>query len=333
MVTLGELAAQLQAIARVAGVGLDQVHRHVEARPQLEAGLAGPEADAGGEAADADVLGAAGQRGAADVGLAALLASAADPFVGAELEGVQRRRHEEAVAPAVADLAVDAGADLEPGGRHDHGVDERALDAVVDRRLVTLVEDADRHQQHAGAHVEAARQQEVDVGLFELQLAALLEALDERVLELELADEADLRRELVRHEQHEAVEVQPPVRALELVVVEVHVARQARLRLMVVAVFRVLGPGGGATERDGQGHPGRARPREELFLITQNSNSEPPKAQGCQPPGLRPASSRPQPGISPPSARPLPTSPGPKPALRQASTGPLSAKWTSLYCS
>ena len=39
--------------------------------------------------------------------------------------------------------------------------------------------------------LNAARQQEVDVGLFQLQLAAFLEALDERVLELELADEAD----------------------------------------------------------------------------------------------------------------------------------------------
>ena len=86
---------------------------------------------------------------------------------------------------------MDAGADLEPRRRDDHRVDERPLDAVVDRRLVPLVDDADRHQQHAGADVERARQQEVDVGLLELELAGFLEALDEGVLELQLADEAD----------------------------------------------------------------------------------------------------------------------------------------------
>ncbi len=258
--------------------------------------------------------------GAADVGLAALLASVADAFGGVELEGVQRRRHEEAVAPAVADLAVDAGADFEPCRRHDHGVDERALDTVVDRRLVALVEDADRHQQHAGAHVEAARQQEVDVGLFQFQFAALFQALDERVLELEFTDEADLRGELVRHEQHEAVEVQPAVRALELVVVEVHVARQACLRLMVVAVVGSgLGPHGCPDEREGKSRPNHARQREELFLITQNSNSEPPKAQGCQQPSPRPASARPPPGLLPGSSRP-------PPGLSPTSSGPASGQ-------
>ena len=125
--------------------------------------------------------------------LAALLTSVADPFRGVELERVQRRRDEQPVAPAAADLAMDAGADFEPGRRDDHGVDERPLDTVVDRRLVALVEDADRHQQHAGAHVEAAGQQEVDIRLFELELAAFLEPLDEGVLQLELTDEADVR--------------------------------------------------------------------------------------------------------------------------------------------
>ena len=127
---------------------------------------------------------------------AALLPALANAFVGAELGGVERRHHVGAIAPAAADLAVHAGADLEPRGRDDDRVDERPLDAVEDRRLVALVDDADRHQQHAGADVEAARQQEVDVGLFELELAGFLEALDERVLELELADEADAVAEL-----------------------------------------------------------------------------------------------------------------------------------------
>ena len=42
--------------------------------------------------------------------------------------------------------------------------------------------------------LNAARQQEVQVRLFELDLARFLEALDERVFELQLADEANARR-------------------------------------------------------------------------------------------------------------------------------------------
>ncbi len=46
------------------------------------------------------------------------------------------------------------------------------------------------HQQHAGADVEGAREEKVEIRLFELELARFFEAFDERVLELELADEA-----------------------------------------------------------------------------------------------------------------------------------------------
>ena len=81
-------------------------------------------------------------------------------------------------------------------------------------------------EQHARADVERARQQEVDVGLLQLQLARLLEAFDEGVLELELADEADAVGELVRDQQHEAMEVELAVLELRLVVLEVHVARE-----------------------------------------------------------------------------------------------------------
>ena len=77
--------------------------------------------------------------------------------------------------------------------RDDDRVDEGTLDAVEDRRLVALVDDAHRHEQHAGAEVEGPRQQEVDVGLLEFEFAGLFEPLDEGVLELELADEADAR--------------------------------------------------------------------------------------------------------------------------------------------
>ncbi|MEO5819601.1 MAG: hypothetical protein ABIT71_03790 [Vicinamibacteraceae bacterium] len=173
---------------------------------------------------------------------------------------------------------MDAGADLEPRRRHDQGVDERALDAVVDRRLVAFVEDADRHQQHAGPDVEAPGEQEVDVRLFQLEFAALLEPLDESVLELQLTDEPDARRKLVRHEQDEAMEVEPAVGPLRLVVVEVHVAGQPRRRLMVVVGgLLALGLRGRGGERRSQGNPGGTRPRKEYFLTNQNSNSETPK--------------------------------------------------------
>ena len=114
--------------------------------------------------------------------------------------------------------------------RNDHRVDERPLDAVVDRRLVALVDDADRHQHHAGAHVEPPREQEIDVRLFELELAAFLEPFDERVLQLQLADEPDAIAEAVRDEQHEAVKIETAVLELGLVEVEVHVAGQRRAR-------------------------------------------------------------------------------------------------------
>ena len=173
--------------------------------------MAGPEARAGGQPANAGVLQAARHGRPADVGVRTLLPAVADAFFGGELARVQRRRDVRAIAPAASDFPVHAGADFEPGRRDDDRVDERPLDAVVDRRLVPLVDDADGHQHHAGAHVEAARQQEVDVGLLELQLARLFEPLDERVFELELADEPDAIAEAVGDEQHEAMEVEAAV--------------------------------------------------------------------------------------------------------------------------
>jgi hypothetical protein len=91
-----------------------------------------------------------------------------------------------------------------------------------------LVDDADRHQHHAGAHVEAAREQKVHIGLFELELALLFASLDERVLDFHLAHEADAIAERVGDQQHEAVEIERAVGELGLVVMEVHVAREIR---------------------------------------------------------------------------------------------------------
>ena len=71
-----------------------------------------------------------------------------------------------------------------------------------------LIDDPDRHQQHAGPEVEAARDQEVEIGLLELELAGFLQSFDEGVLQFELADKADAVREPVGDQQHEAVEVE-----------------------------------------------------------------------------------------------------------------------------
>ena len=59
--------------------------------------------------------------------------------------------------------------------------------------------------------LKRARQQEIDVGLFELELAGFFEPFDERVLELQLADEADAVAEAMRDQQDEAVEVEAAV--------------------------------------------------------------------------------------------------------------------------
>ena len=103
---------------------------------------------------------------------------------------------------------MNPGARFEPGRRHDDGVDERPLDAVEHRRLVPFVDDADRHEQHPGAEVEGGVDEEIEIGLLELEFSAFLEALDDRVLDLQLADEAQAIGKAVREQQHEPVEVE-----------------------------------------------------------------------------------------------------------------------------
>ena len=57
--------------------------RHLESRPELEAGVARPETGAHGQAANAGVLQAAGHGWTADVGVGSLLPAVADAFLGA----------------------------------------------------------------------------------------------------------------------------------------------------------------------------------------------------------------------------------------------------------
>ena len=159
-----------------------------------------------------------------------MLLAFANALFRAELRGVERRHDVDAVTPSASHFAVNAGTNVEPRGGNDHGVDERTLDAVEHGRLVPLVDDAHRHEQHAGAHVERASDQEIEIRLLDLELTALLEALDDGVLDFDFADEPEPRVELVRDEQDEAVEVERAVPKLWLVEVELHVARQRRRR-------------------------------------------------------------------------------------------------------
>lgn len=154
-----------------------------------------------------------------------------------------------------------AGPDLEPRRRQQDRIDQRALDAVVDGRFVALVDDAKRHQEHARTQVEPARQQEVDVGLFELEFAPVrLKTLDKRVLQFQFADESHAARVLVGDEQDKPVEIEDAVGLGVLGVVDVHVAgdpgRRTRLGY-----------------RLGNGHLGKAarkRQGEDNFLKAQN---------------------------------------------------------------
>ena len=142
---LRELAAQLEAVARVAYVGLAERDGHVEPRTELESRSPGPEARARRSGPRTPTY---SRRpvvaGPPDVRVRSFLPPAAQAFLGAELARVQRRHDVGAIAPPPAELAVHAGAYFEPGRRDDDGIDERALDAVVDGRLVALVDDARR---------------------------------------------------------------------------------------------------------------------------------------------------------------------------------------------
>jgi hypothetical protein len=134
---------------------------------------------------------------------------------------------------------VYSGAGFEPGRRNDHGIDERPLDAVEDGRLVAFVDDADGHQHHARTHVQPPRQQEVDVRLFQFQLARLLQSFDEGVLEFQLADETNAFAELMAEEQDEPMEVDYGRAALGPVDVHFHVAgERAGARAAVGGLLR-----------------------------------------------------------------------------------------------
>ena len=86
---------------------------------------------------------------------AALLPAAGNPLLGGEARGIEAGHHVRAVRKAAAEIAKRPDTRVAPRRRHDHRVNEGPLDAVEGRRLVTLVDDADRHEHHARAQVEA----------------------------------------------------------------------------------------------------------------------------------------------------------------------------------
>ena len=138
--------------------------------------------------------------------------------------GVEAGHHIRAIREAAPQVAEQADAGVAPRGRHDHAVDECSLDAVERWRLVTFVHDADRHQHHAGAQVQTAIDQQINVGLLNRDLAGFFGALDKRVLDLDLGPELDAIGKAVPHHQHEAVEVNGGWQVLHLIEVHLHVA-------------------------------------------------------------------------------------------------------------
>ena len=96
---------------------------------------------------------------------------------------------------------------------------------------MAFVDDADWHQHHPRAHIESPRQEKVDVGLLQLELAGFLQALDQRVLKLQLSNETDAIREGVSKQQNEAMKVDPSILELRFVEMQIHVARDGRAGL------------------------------------------------------------------------------------------------------
>src|SRR5258707_214103 len=102
-----------------------------------------------------------------------------------ELSGVESRRHADVVLEPAAKEAMNAQAHLAPGRRNDAGLDFVALDAVVRRRFVGLVKDAERNQEEPAFDVGRVVEPVVELGLLDLGLATIPGAYH-AMLDLEL---------------------------------------------------------------------------------------------------------------------------------------------------
>ncbi len=100
-----------------------------------------------------------------------------------ELASVEAGGEADVVAQAIGKESVYAGAELAPGGGDNARLDLVALDAVIGRRLVRYVEDAERDEEQAAFRVDRIAEAVVQVGLFNLHFA-LVALADHAVLEL-----------------------------------------------------------------------------------------------------------------------------------------------------
>src|SRR5207247_10555181 len=87
--------------------------------------------------------------------------------------------------------------------------ERRPVHSVDRRRLVSLVDDADRREHEAGAQGETIGEAVIQIGLLQGKLAPGLTTLELRVLDLQLGAERQPIVEGVRELQAEAAEAHP----------------------------------------------------------------------------------------------------------------------------
>src|SRR5688572_14918935 len=194
---------------------------------QPEAAAAGPHTSAHSETG-LTVFKTAGHRRVAGIRKTALLASILDAFFGGKPGRIETRNEVRAIRKSAPQIAKRPDAGIAPRGRHDDGIHKRALHAMKRRRLVPFVDDAHRNEHHAGAQVESPVHHEVDVGLFNRDLATLFGAFDEGVLDLHFRPELQSIAEGVADHQHEPMEIGLSGQVLLFVEMDFHVARERR---------------------------------------------------------------------------------------------------------
>ncbi|MCA1665800.1 MAG: hypothetical protein LC659_16280 [Myxococcales bacterium] len=165
------------------------------------------------------------------------LVSLAQPARRGEAVGVEAVDDVRLIAHA-APLAEDAGAGLAPRRGDDERVGLRAVDAIEGRRLVIDVDDPHRDDDDARAEVDRLPGEVVEERLLDLELALVGGGRD-RMLDLELAVEAQLLREVVADVEDEAAHVD-----------DVRPVRRRVERQLAVAADRGRAADAGLLERD-----------------------------------------------------------------------------------
>ena len=150
----------------------------------------------------------------------ALLAAVSETFVSREKGGVETAHGKRLEGEPFSQVSNQSGPLAEPGGGNDHSVNEGSLHTVEGGRFVSLIHNPHGGEHHPGPKTEVRIQDEIQVGLFQLQLAALLSPLDQGVLELQFSNETDAVVEVVSKEKHKTVEVEHG--RIQVVMVDVH---------------------------------------------------------------------------------------------------------------